>query len=179
MAPRLKVYATRIGFHDVVVAAPNQRAALAAWDVRENLFAQGVAAPTEDKDAVEAALSHPGVVLSRPLGGGAYTKEAQVPSSAPSAPKAKSSAPAKAKATVKTKAKPAPRPPDRSALDAAERALDELEAEMRRTQEAFEKERRGLEAREAGARRELETRRRRLERERDLEQARYERAGDR
>lgn len=72
MAPRLKVYATRIGFYDVAVAAPNQRAALEAWDVRENLFAQGAAAPTDEPSAVKAAMAKPGVVVRRPIGGDAY-----------------------------------------------------------------------------------------------------------
>ena len=175
MAAKLKVYATRIGFHDVVVAAPNQKAALAAWDVRENLFAQGVAAPTDDPDAVGPAQAQPGVVLSRAIGAtGPYAAEAQTPASAPTVAKPKG---AKAKTARPEPAKPEkPKPPpDRSALTAAERALDDLDAEARRMREAFDKERRALEARQAGEERALATRRRTLERDRERAQKDYDR----
>ncbi len=59
--PRLKVYKTHIGFSDWVVAAPNQKAALKAWDVRENLFAAGLATLETKKSARELALKTPGV----------------------------------------------------------------------------------------------------------------------
>ncbi|HTK35816.1 MAG TPA: hypothetical protein VL358_11105 [Caulobacteraceae bacterium] len=83
MAARLKVYATRIGFHDTVVAAPNQAAALAAWDVHEDLFAQKAAAVADDPKATKAALAKPGVVLLRPAGSDEAFSEA------PAAPKLK------------------------------------------------------------------------------------------
>lgn len=35
---RLKVYRTPIGFHDTYVAAPSQKAALAAWGSGHDLF---------------------------------------------------------------------------------------------------------------------------------------------
>ena len=63
---RLKVYASRLdGVHDYVVAAPNQGEALKAWDVRQNLFQEGLASVTEDTSAVKAATARPGVVLRR------------------------------------------------------------------------------------------------------------------
>ena len=43
MARALKVYRTPIGFHDAYVAAPSQKAALAAWGADANLFARGSA----------------------------------------------------------------------------------------------------------------------------------------
>jgi len=55
ITPRLKVYTTRIGIHDWAVAVPNQKAALKAWDVRENLFASGAAKPVDDPAVIEAA----------------------------------------------------------------------------------------------------------------------------
>src|SRR4051812_6414524 len=116
MAARLKVYATRIGFHDVVVAASSQKAALAAWDVHENLFASGAATTTEEEEAVSAALQQPGVVLSRPAGqtSGAFTAEAQTPAQAPVVHR-----PAK-KGPKSSEPPPPPRPPpDRTALTAA------------------------------------------------------------
>ena len=68
--PRLKVYASRLdGLNDYVVAAPNQKAALAAWDVRQDLFREGAASVTEEAEAVKAATAKPGVVLRRPATG--------------------------------------------------------------------------------------------------------------
>jgi hypothetical protein len=61
---RFRIYKTRIGFHDWVVAAPNQKAALKAWDVRENLFAQGAAEAVHDEEAVELAMRRPGVPVA-------------------------------------------------------------------------------------------------------------------
>lgn len=177
MAARLKVYATRIGFHDVVVAAPNQKAALAAWDVRENLFASGAATTTEDEGAVAAALQQPGVVLSRPAGqtSGAFTAEAQTPAQAPKVDRPKKKgAQAPLAASV-----PPPPPPDRTALTSAERALDALAAEERRGLDEIAQARKALDMREAALRRELDTRRRQLERERDRALAAYRRAGGR
>jgi hypothetical protein len=64
---RLKVFATQIGFHDVIVAASSQKAALAAWGVRQNLFAQGRAYDTNDKDKA-LAKEAPGEPMARPVG---------------------------------------------------------------------------------------------------------------
>jgi hypothetical protein len=61
---RFRVYKTHIGFHDWVVAAPNQKAALKAWDVRENLFAMGAAKAVEDEEAVELAMKRPGIPVA-------------------------------------------------------------------------------------------------------------------
>ena len=166
MAAKLKVYATRIGFHDVVVAAPNQKAALAAWDVGENLFAQGAASVSDDPKASAAALAQPGVVLSRAIGEtGPYHAEAKAPAAAPKA--ARAAKPKKAAAAPEPKARKARPRPDRGPLRAAERALADLDAEARRADQAIQTERRALDAREAGEQRALATRRRRLERERD------------
>jgi hypothetical protein len=147
--------------------------------VRENLFAQGVASTTDDPETVKAALARPGVVLSRPIGGDSFTVEAAPPPTPP-----KTAPPRSAKA--RTMATPAPKPPpppppppDRKALGAAERALDELDAEARRADDAIRQERKALEARAAGQQRTFATRRRRLERERDRALAAYRRAGGR
>lgn len=48
MARALKVYRTPIGFHDAYVAAPSQKAALAAWGTKKNLFARGDAGIVTD-----------------------------------------------------------------------------------------------------------------------------------
>jgi hypothetical protein len=166
MAARLKVFATRIGFHDVVVAAPSQKAALAAWDVGENMFAQGAAGVTEDPKIEAAALAQPGVVLSRAIGeSGDFHAEARTPAKAPQV-EARPKRAKGAKPGETHKAPPKPKP-DRSALTGAEKALADLDAEGRRLADGFAKERKAIDAREAGQQRELATRRRGLERERD------------
>jgi hypothetical protein len=60
LPPRIKVFRTRIGFHDWVVATSSQANALEAWDVSRNLFATGEAVATKDPDEVEAALTNIG-----------------------------------------------------------------------------------------------------------------------
>jgi len=65
---RLKVYVTQIGVHEVIVAAPNQSAALVAWGIERNLFLTGRAHDTRDKDACAVALQAPGQVFARPRG---------------------------------------------------------------------------------------------------------------
>src|SRR5262249_9562433 len=68
MPPKLKVYRTHIGFDDLIIAAPSQKAALEAWGASPHLFAQGFAAITDEPDLVKAALASPGVVLRRQFG---------------------------------------------------------------------------------------------------------------
>jgi len=65
---RLKVYQAHLGFYDTVVAAPSQKAALAAWGMTRNEFAKGFANVTTDPAATTAGLAHPGQVLKRPFG---------------------------------------------------------------------------------------------------------------
>lgn len=72
----LKVFATHIGFHDLIVAAPSMKAAAEAFGARVRIFAEGLAKRIEDGEAVRAALAQPGVVLKRPHGGkGPFKKE--------------------------------------------------------------------------------------------------------
>jgi hypothetical protein len=65
---KLKVFQTRIGFHDYVVASPSRAAALRAWGTHRDLFAQGLADVATDPAVVEAALAHPETALKRPAG---------------------------------------------------------------------------------------------------------------
>lgn len=60
LPPRIKVFRTRIGFYDWVVATSSQANALEAWDVSRNLFATGEAEVTDDPKAVKAALANIG-----------------------------------------------------------------------------------------------------------------------
>ena len=78
MAKRpLKVFQAHLGFYDTVVAAPSQKAALAAWGAGKGEFAKGFAKVTNDPVAVESALGNPGVVLRRPFGsGGPFKRDA-------------------------------------------------------------------------------------------------------
>lgn len=74
MATRLKTYWAEIdGLHDWAVAAPNQKAALEALGVNQDLFAQGEAGVSDDAAAIEFATGHPGQAVRRNKGGkGAY-----------------------------------------------------------------------------------------------------------
>ena len=65
---RLKVFRTAIGFHDAYVAAPSQKAALAAWDTDKNLFARGAAEEVTDPELTRAPLAAPGEVIRRVRG---------------------------------------------------------------------------------------------------------------
>ena len=48
MPRALKVYITPSGFSDALVAAPIQAAALKAWGIKSNLFAEGLASVVTD-----------------------------------------------------------------------------------------------------------------------------------
>src|ERR1700761_246282 len=133
MAPRkLKVFQAQFGFYDTVVAASSQAAALRAWGTHQNLFASGEATVTNDEAAITAALQHPETPLRRAVGSNdAFQLE---PASLPKVP----DAPKRAVAKPAAKSKPAPPPKpaaDRSALDAAEAALGQLD-EARKREEA-------------------------------------------
>ncbi len=114
---KLKTYTAEIdGLHDWIVAAPNQQAALDAFGVNQNLFAQGEAGVTADPDLAKAAAAKPGVPLRRMKGGkgawevagGGTDWTAALDASLAKAPKTK--------------------PPSRRALDEAEAALKDFEA---------------------------------------------------
>ncbi len=122
---RLKVFITQSGFYDLAVAVPSQAAALGAWGIRQNLFAEGMAKVAVDKAVVAAALAKPGVVLKRPLGTtGAYAEEAPLP-------KVKA-AKAKPKARVDAAA--------RKAAAAAKEELERAEQEHADAQQMLETE---------------------------------------
>lgn len=62
-----KVFRTRIGFRDWVVAATSQKAALAAWGVSRDLFRSGEAEQTTDPKAVKAAMADIGKAVALPM----------------------------------------------------------------------------------------------------------------
>ena len=81
MARKLKTFQTSLGFYDLAIAAPTMKAALDAWGAGSNLFHQGVAKETDDRDVVAATMSKPGVVLKRPAGSnGRFREHSDLPS---------------------------------------------------------------------------------------------------
>jgi 2-hydroxychromene-2-carboxylate isomerase len=64
------------GLHEWIVAAPNQQAALDAFGVNQNLFAQGEAGVTIDPALMSAAEAKPGVPLRRMKGSKGAFEEA-------------------------------------------------------------------------------------------------------
>lgn len=67
LPPRIKVFRTRIGFNDYVVATSSMKGALEAWDVERDLFATGEAERTDDPKAIKAALEHIGKAVAMPV----------------------------------------------------------------------------------------------------------------
>ncbi|WP_374293482.1 hypothetical protein [Sphingomonas sp.] len=156
MPAKLKVFRTPIGFHDAYVAAPSQKAALAAWGAEANLFARGQAEVVTDPALTAEPLANPGKVI-RKARGSIADHLAALPAAKPSA-KAPNKAPAKS-------ARKTPPRPSRKALDAAEAALDEAA-------QAYAAARAEVEEREAAIRRE----RRELDREHERTTARLEKS---
>jgi hypothetical protein len=124
---KLKVFEAQFGFYDSVVAAPSQAAALRAWGIRQNLFAEGRARITDEPQAVEAARTHPGTPLRRAIGSKHPFQLA--PSALPDIPGAPKQPAAKSRSAPKPVAT---RPADRSKLDVAEAALKALDERRKR-----------------------------------------------
>jgi hypothetical protein len=117
-----------------VVAAPSQAAALRAWGVHQNLFASGDAKAAPDEADVAAALRHPETPLRRAVGSkDPFEVEPIARPRAPETPK-------------RSTAKSAKAPADRSALDSAEAALRELDADHEREEGDFRRRREALDA---------------------------------
>ena len=135
-ATKLKVYRTAAGFADAYVAAPSQKAALAAWGSDKDLFARGVAEIVTDETLTAEPLASPGKVIRRSRGS-AEEQMAALPKDPPRAPRPPAAtAPPPADAAPKRPAKPKPRP-DRTDLDDAEAALERAEADARAVKDDF------------------------------------------
>ena len=65
---KLKVFSTPIGFEDAFVAAPSQKAALAAWGASTDLFARELAREVTDPGLMKDPLAKPGQVIKVPRG---------------------------------------------------------------------------------------------------------------
>ena len=68
MPRTMKVYQAQIGFYDLIVAAPSQAAALRAWGIHLNMFADESARVATDEKAIKAAPAQPGVSLKGGVG---------------------------------------------------------------------------------------------------------------
>ncbi|HEY1710216.1 MAG TPA: hypothetical protein VGG10_18240 [Rhizomicrobium sp.] len=64
----LKVFRTRIGFYDSVVATTSRPQALRLWGVRQDLFRNDAAEETKEPALVKAALAEPHTALYRLAG---------------------------------------------------------------------------------------------------------------
>lgn len=176
MARQLKVFSTPAGFVNAVVAAPSQKAALEAWGIRENVFANGSATVVTDPELIAQALATPGRIVRVPIGSEeAILKGAKAPARGPSAPAAKPKA--TAKSSAKAEKTPPPPPPDRGPLTAAEAAVAAAEAHKSEELDRLDQEFRDLQERrsrrEAALERELKTARS----AQDLAMRRYRQAG--
>lgn len=169
---KLKVFRTPIGFHDAYVAAPSQKAALAAWGSDHDLFARGAAELVTDAALIAGPLAQPGVVIKR-LRGTAAEQIAALPADRPREPARQERPP---KTGPKPRALP---PPDRTKLEEAERRLRAVEERQRAEDRALADEEAALarRRRDLSAAHRAETQR--LTQQRDAAQAAYERAVDR
>jgi len=85
-SPALKVFRTPVGFHDAYIAAPSQRAGLAAWGSDKDLFSSGAAERIEDSELMREPLANPGKVILK-LRGTIAQHLAALPSPNPAAAK--------------------------------------------------------------------------------------------
>ena len=158
MAPRLKVFRTHLGFYDVIVAVPSQKAALEAWGAGSNLFAHGFASVVTEPELIEAALRKPGVVLKRQFGSKGEFSESVESLHAPKA----SAEEAAAQRARRTQDRAAAEEAARSAREAAKeqereerrsaRQRREEEGQLARRREQEEREAAKVEAQENAAR---------------------------
>jgi hypothetical protein len=144
---KLKVFQAQFGFYDTVVAAPSRAAALRAWGTHQDLFASGEAKLTSDDAAIAAARAHPETPLRRAVGSkDAFALEPTSLPHVPDAPKKAIKPAAKAKPAA-----PARLAADHSKLDAAEKALKDLDERRKREEADFRREAEDLEARRSAA----------------------------
>ena len=161
---KLKVFSTPIGFHDALVAAPSQKAALEAWGAATNLFSQGSAHVVTDPQLTKVPLENPGQVV-KVLRGSKAEQLAALNKQKLAKPSKR--APAE---VLPSRAKPRAAKPSRAAVTKAEDKLEKLADRQASEREKQETQLRSVEAK-------LGDLRRRHEREHDaarqeLEQAR-------
>lgn len=133
---RLKVYMTRIGVRDWLVAAESQKAALKAWDVHRNLFSTGEARVTNDATHVALAMKTPGLPVPAP-GRVVVPEEKGRGSNVVRLATARPAKPEPEKVPAKQR--------DTSKLDAAEQELRVFERDAARERAEIEKRKRAIE----------------------------------
>jgi hypothetical protein len=162
-----KVYWAEIdGLNEWIVAAPNRAEALAAFGVRQNLFAEGAAGEESGPDKVEAARAQPGVPLRRPKGSkAAFSAPTGASDWSAAAPKG---------------SKPKPRAKaDREALGRAEARLKAVEDEHRQALTEIEEDRARLDERAAREAQRHDAAKAQAEAERDKAAEAFRQAGGR
>ena len=141
MAAKLKVFRTPIGFHDAYVAAPSQKAALAAWGAEADLFARGQAEKVTDPELARAALADPGKVVRVPRGStDQHLAEAARTQPRKSRRKTVEALGSSGKPAPKKRKAPPPKP-SRAQLDAAEDERDRQERAFEAALQDLETER--------------------------------------
>lgn len=175
MPRKLKVFRTTTGFHDAYVAAPSQKAALAAWGADANLFARGVAEQVTDRKLMAAPLERPGEVIKVSRG----DLSAQLKALGPRKKKARRKA-EQPEATEPRKPAARPRPPPkRDKVDAAEAALKQAGARHAQEAQKLEDQRDAIERKLAALRAKQDKELARLERKRDEAREAYREALER
>lgn len=161
-----KVYWAEVdGLNEWIVAAPNRPDALAALDIHQDLFAQGLAGEETDPDKIAQARARPCTALRRPKGSNdRFSPAAGGADWSAAVPKG-----AKAKARPKT--------PDRRALDEAEARLQRIEEEHRRALDEIEADRARLDERAAQEAQRYEAGRSEAETDRDKAARAFKDAG--
>ncbi|QIL02927.1 hypothetical protein G7078_09135 [Sphingomonas sinipercae] len=174
-SPKLKVFRTPIGFHDAIVAAPSQKAALEAWGADSNLFAQGAAEQVEEPALVAAALERPGEVVRVPRG----SKDEQIAALGREVKRSKTggaSASARAKGKGAKAVKPArPPKPSRATVVALEDQLAEATKRHAKAVGLIDDEIAALQRKRRDAAREHRREQDAIEERLASEQARYDR----
>ena len=175
--PTLKVFRTSTGFHDAYVAAPSQRAALAAWGTDSNLFTQGLAEQVSDEALMAEPLAQPGVVIKKLRGTEAehFAALGPMPEKVKAATKLTAEIEQASPPPPAKKAKPAPRP-SRDALDDADMALAKAQAEQKATLALMDKQIAALREEKSKVEAAQEREQARLEERVQRERARYDAA---
>lgn len=170
----LKVYRTPIGFHDAYIAAPSQKAALAAWGADVNLFARGVAEMVTDPALTTEPLARPGEVVKRLRGSAAEQLAAAPPVARKPVgkPEPELSKPRRA-AKLRSAPKPVLPRPTHDEVEAAEASLAQAEARHRAAERALVAEEAALAERRRALRADWQAERDRRERTRDEAEQRY------
>jgi hypothetical protein len=167
--PKLKVYRTPIGFHDAYVAAPSQKAALAAWGTTKNLFSRGAAELVTDVKLTKEPLARPGEVIKRARGSAAEHREA--------AGSGKDTAGEGKTATERKPVRRKPRP-DRKPLEKAEQALSTARQRHERARADIDRRLEALQAKRRELVKTQESEIADLEKEREARESAYRRALD-